>query len=215
VNDITETFTGVRDEDIDPAAGSLSGMAPRPTAAAVSQQRLTDELVKKWVVVPAEDKTGGGKRRCPICKEEFVDEFVQDEEEWVWRNCVKVKNSVSRALGRWSIADRLQYYHATCRADALATAAANRKATAAATDSQRGASPSGTASRESTPVPAPSATVKAEVAQSPLRRAVKLEGGGVPAAVGDEAESAESNSLKRKAEGSPEADKDVKKEKSE
>lgn len=97
----------------------------------------------------------------------------------------------------------------------MATAAANRKATAAATDSQRGASPSGTASRESTPVPAPSATVKAEVAQSPLRRAVKLEGAGVSAAVGDELETAESNSLKRKAEGSPEADKDVKKEKSE
>ena len=96
VNDITETFTGVRDEDVDPAAGSLTGMAPRPMAAAAAQQRATEELAKKWVVVPAEDKAGGGKRRCPICKEEFVDEFVQDEEEWVWRNCVKVKNSVSR-----------------------------------------------------------------------------------------------------------------------
>lgn len=95
VNDIAEAFTGVRDEDID-AGPSTSGMAPRPSASALAQQRLNEELVKKWVVVPAEEKAGGGKRRCPICKEEFVDEFVQDEEEWVWRNCVKVKNSVSR-----------------------------------------------------------------------------------------------------------------------
>lgn len=73
-------------------------MAPRPSASALAQQRLNEELVKKWVVVPAEEKAGGGKRRCPICKEEFVDEFVQDEEEWVWRNCVKVKNSVSRGV---------------------------------------------------------------------------------------------------------------------
>lgn len=97
VNDIAEAFTGVRDEDID-AGPSTSGMAPRPSASALAQQRLNEELVKKWVVVPAEEKAGGGKRRCPICKEEFVDEFVQDEEEWVWRNCVKVKNSVSTGL---------------------------------------------------------------------------------------------------------------------
>lgn len=110
-----------------------------------------------------------------------------------------------------------QYYHATCRADALATAAANRKATAAATGSQRGASPSGTASREGTPVPVPG-TVKTEITQSPLRRVVKLDDsatGGVSTASGLDPDGAESNSLKRKAEGSPEADKDVKREKSE
>ena len=115
-------------------------------------------------------------------------------------------------------ADNPQYYHATCQADALATAAANRKATAALTDLQRGASPSGTASREATPVPAPG-IAKTEVAQSPLRTAVKLEStianGAASAIAGHDTESAaEANSLKRKAEGSPEADKDVKKEKS-
>lgn len=85
-------------------------------------------------------------------------------------------------------------------------------------DLQRGASPSGTASREATPVPAPG-LAKTEVAQSPLRTAVKLEAtvanGTAGAVAGQDTESgAEANSLKRKAEDSPEADKDIKKEKS-
>ena len=99
----------------------------------------------------------------------------------------------------------------------MATAAANRKATAAVADLQRGASPSGTASREATPAPAPGGAVKAQVAQSPLRAAVKLESAvanGVAGTGLDVESDAELNSLKRKAEGSPDADKDVKKERS-
>jgi hypothetical protein len=100
VNDIAAAFTGVRDEGAaDSAAGSTLGMAPRPAgtdtakaAAAAQQQRNNEEeLRKKWVTMPPNP---AGKKQCPICKEEFVDEFVQDEEEWIWRNCVKVKNSV-------------------------------------------------------------------------------------------------------------------------
>lgn len=105
----------------------------------------------------------------------------------------------------------------------MATAAANRKATAAsATDPQaallRGASPSGTASREGTPVPV---GVKSEITQSPLRRTVKMETdkaaepGATPVDGEAQGDVAETNSLKRKAETSPEAEKEVKKEKSE
>ncbi|KAJ9093538.1 hypothetical protein QFC21_006379 [Naganishia friedmannii] len=251
VNDIASAFTGVRDEGAaDATAGSTLGMAPRPggadaagsAAAAAQQQRNEEELRKKWVTMPPNP---AGKKQCPICKEEFVDEFVQDEEEWIWRNCVKVKNS---------------YYHATCRADALATAAANRKATAIASDghSLRAPSPSGTASWENTPPPLGFAVnhnnVKAETVASPLRQSVKMEVPGEQAGadvasreggVGDAAdqegeagvgltvaqedvkmhvpreeteqvETEAAGTLKRKAEGSPEnADKEVKKEKSE
>ncbi|KAJ9093771.1 hypothetical protein QFC19_008210 [Naganishia cerealis] len=226
VNDIASAFTGVRDE-VDPESthGSTHGMAPRPGgsdvagSAVAAKQRNTAELQKKWVTMPPNP---AGKKKCPICKEEFVDEFVQDEEEWIWRNCVKVKNS---------------YYHATCRADALATAAANRKAVATASDGHnlRAASPSGTASRENTP-PASAVGVKPETVASPLRQSVKMENVEQSVAGPDKQDSGADNvaqvdgkldlptdrveselgSLKRKAEGSPEhADKEVKKEKSE
>ncbi|KAJ9112520.1 hypothetical protein QFC22_006277 [Naganishia vaughanmartiniae] len=244
VNDIAAAFTGVRDEGAtDPSTGVTLGMAPRPGgsdragAAAAAQQRrnMEVELRKKWVTMPPNP---AGKRQCPICKEEFVDEFVQDEEEWVWRNCVMVKNS---------------YYHATCRADALATAAANRKATAIASDGHtlRAPSPSGTASRENTPPPPPSFVnnVKAEISASPLKQSVRMEvreetdadgaagdaagqeGGakGQPTPVEEDVKmhvpheqlgqveiNEPTGGVKRKAEGSPDhSDKEVKKEKSE
>lgn len=65
------------------------------------------------------------------------------------------------------------------------------------------------------------AVVKAEITESPLRRTVKMEADMVtemetPPVDGETpGDVTEANSLKRKAEGSPEVGKDVKKEKSE
>ena len=31
---------------------------------------------------------------CPVCKESLKSEFLEDDEEWVWRNAVLVKDKV-------------------------------------------------------------------------------------------------------------------------
>ncbi|EJU06268.1 hypothetical protein DACRYDRAFT_92340 [Dacryopinax primogenitus] len=67
------------------------------------------ELERSFVVIPPGEDTK--PRFCPICKEQLKTEFLEDEEEWVWRNAVEHKSTI---------------YHATCRADALSATLANR-----------------------------------------------------------------------------------------
>ncbi|KAF6762321.1 hypothetical protein DFP72DRAFT_878535 [Ephemerocybe angulata] len=60
------------------------------------------ELRRQFVVVPAGDEAKF--LSCPICKENIKTEFLEDDEEWVWRNAILKDNKV---------------YHATCHAEAL------------------------------------------------------------------------------------------------
>lgn len=44
------------------------------------------------VVVPPGDEAKPIK--CPICKELMKSEFLEDDEEWVWRNAIKKDEKV-------------------------------------------------------------------------------------------------------------------------
>ncbi|KAF8663446.1 hypothetical protein AX16_001016 [Volvariella volvacea WC 439] len=63
------------------------------------------ELRAQYVIVPPGDEAK--QIACPICKELLKSEFLEDEEEWVWRNAIRKDERV---------------YHATCHAEASASA---------------------------------------------------------------------------------------------
>lgn len=60
------------------------------------------ELRAQFVVVPPGDEAKNIS--CPICKENMKSEFMEDDEEWVWRNAIMKDDKI---------------YHATCHAEAL------------------------------------------------------------------------------------------------
>ena len=65
---------------------SLSGEAGKRDAA----------LRASVVVVPPGDEAK--TISCPVCKEVLKSEFQEDEEEWVWRNAVQIKDKVPWSL---------------------------------------------------------------------------------------------------------------------
>lgn len=50
------------------------------------------ELRDMHVVVPPGDEAK--PISCPVCKELFKSEFLEDDEEWVWKNAVKKDDRV-------------------------------------------------------------------------------------------------------------------------
>ncbi|KAG9317423.1 hypothetical protein JVU11DRAFT_1622 [Chiua virens] len=81
----------------------------RPTslkAAAVAEAAQRDaELRAQFVVVPPGDEAKSIS--CSICKEAMKSEFLEEDEEWVWRNAVKRDDKI---------------YHATCYSEAMSSA---------------------------------------------------------------------------------------------
>ncbi|KAF8845839.1 hypothetical protein BDN67DRAFT_961489 [Paxillus ammoniavirescens] len=76
----------------------------KAVAAADAAQRDAG-LRAQFVVVPPGDEAK--LISCPICKETMKSEFLEDDEEWVWRNAVKKDDRI---------------YHATCHSEAMASA---------------------------------------------------------------------------------------------
>ncbi|KAG8218602.1 hypothetical protein J3R82DRAFT_4245 [Butyriboletus roseoflavus] len=74
-------------------------------AAAAEAVQRDAELRAQFVVVPPGDEAKSIS--CPICKETMKSEFLEDDEEWVWRNAVKRDDRI---------------YHATCHAEAMSSA---------------------------------------------------------------------------------------------
>ncbi|KAK1233313.1 mRNA 3' end processing factor [Marasmius sp. AFHP31] len=73
-----------------------------PKAAAAAEAVKRDaELRSHFVVVPPGDESK--TISCPVCKEILSPEFVEDDEEWVWKNAIKKDDRI---------------YHATCHAEA-------------------------------------------------------------------------------------------------
>lgn len=66
----------------------------------------TAELLNKFVMVPPTAATDEEISRCPICKETFKNEYSEEEEDWVWRNCIEIDGKVS--LVPWSRRGRPQ-----------------------------------------------------------------------------------------------------------
>ncbi|KAI9001076.1 hypothetical protein BD414DRAFT_473529 [Trametes punicea] len=73
-------------------------------AAAEEAAKREAELRAMHVVVPPGDEAK--PISCPICKEPLKSEFLEDDEEWVWRNAIKKDERI---------------YHATCHAEAVAS----------------------------------------------------------------------------------------------
>ena len=60
--------------------------------AAEEAAKRDAELRAMFVVVPPGDEAK--PISCPICKETLKSEFMEDDEEWVWRNAVKKDDRV-------------------------------------------------------------------------------------------------------------------------
>ncbi|KAF5344131.1 hypothetical protein D9758_008861 [Tetrapyrgos nigripes] len=111
----------------------LSGKA----AAAVDAAKREAELRSQFVIVPPGDEAK--PIACPICKEVLKSEFLEDDEEWVWRNAVEKDERI---------------YHATCYAEASTNTLASRLLNANASRS-RSVTPEThvTVSKRSSPIP--------------------------------------------------------------
>lgn len=106
-------FVAVEDWISDAADVKGKGPAgPRISAAAaeVADRKKRDaDLRAQTVVVPPGDEAKS--LACPICKEILKSEFLEDDEDWVWRNATVKEGKV---------------YHATCLADASTNTLASR-----------------------------------------------------------------------------------------
>ncbi|KAJ7228562.1 hypothetical protein GGX14DRAFT_413709 [Mycena pura] len=101
----------VHDLAVDVKGKGREGARPlnaKAAAAAANAQRDAD-LRAQYVVVPRGEEAK--PVACPICKEPFKSEFLEDDEEWVWRNAVLKDERV---------------YHATCHAEAAQSGLALR-----------------------------------------------------------------------------------------
>ncbi|KAF9464447.1 hypothetical protein BDZ94DRAFT_1289358 [Collybia nuda] len=126
---------------------------PKATAAAENAKREA-ELRALHVVVPSGDEAK--PISCPICKETLKSEFLEDDEDWVWKNAVMKEDRV---------------YHATCHAEAVAST--NNLAARLRTEMATG-SRSGTPEAQSMSVPLsrstpPRATLRDSMSKSPSR----------------------------------------------
>ena len=64
-----------------------------PSRSKAERAKHEAQLKAQFVVVPP-----GAEARvilCPICKETLKSEFLEEDEEWVWRNAVKKDDKVS------------------------------------------------------------------------------------------------------------------------
>ncbi|KAF9008966.1 hypothetical protein BDQ17DRAFT_90529 [Cyathus striatus] len=91
--------------------------------SAMDTAKRDAELRSQFVVVPPGDEAKAIS--CPICKEPLKSEFLEDDEEWVWKNAVLKDDRV---------------YHATCHAEAIVSTSslAARLKTEGANDSRGG-----------------------------------------------------------------------------
>jgi len=72
--------------------------------AAVAAQEKESRLKNAYVVIPVGDEAK--TVTCPICKEMLNPEFLEEEEEWVYKNAIEINGRI---------------YHSTCHADASST----------------------------------------------------------------------------------------------
>src|ERR1700733_8169379 len=64
-----------------------------PKAAATAEVAKREaELRALYVVVPPGDEAK--PISCPICKETLKSEFLEDDEDWVWKNAIKKDDRV-------------------------------------------------------------------------------------------------------------------------
>jgi pre-mRNA cleavage complex 2 protein Pcf11 len=105
-------FLGVEDwiRDLPYSSGDkdMTGFSSRlsnaKAVASAESAKRDAEIRARFVVVPPGDEAK--HVTCPICKEAFKSEFNEEDEEWIWKNALRVDDKI---------------YHATCHAEALLT----------------------------------------------------------------------------------------------
>ncbi|KAJ3789496.1 hypothetical protein GGU11DRAFT_778359 [Lentinula aff. detonsa] len=105
-------FVGAEDWVLDvKGKGRADGSRPINAKAAADAEAAERDakLRSEFVVVPPGDESKS--LSCPICKESLKSEFLEDDEEWVWKNAVKKDDRI---------------FHATCHAEASANVLAVR-----------------------------------------------------------------------------------------
>jgi len=101
-------FIGVEDwtHDIYTDVKGKSAEGHRPlnakAAAAAEVEKRDADLRALFIVVPPGDEAK--PISCPICKETIKSEFLEDDEDWVWKNAILKDDKV---------------FHATCHAEAV------------------------------------------------------------------------------------------------
>lgn len=102
-------FIGV-DDWIHEGEGKEGGSSHQPgrrttkAAAVADNAKVEADLRAQYVIVPPGDEAQVVS--CPICKETLKSEFLEDDEEWVWKNATRKDDRI---------------YHATCYAEAVAS----------------------------------------------------------------------------------------------
>jgi pre-mRNA cleavage complex 2 protein Pcf11 len=104
------------------SVGRLRRPLNAKAAAAAEVAKREAELRAQYVVVPSGDEAK--PHSCPICKEPMIPEFLEDDEEWVWKNAVRKDDKVcystpSPTIDLYAQPKLYQIYHATCHAEAV------------------------------------------------------------------------------------------------
>jgi pre-mRNA cleavage complex 2 protein Pcf11 len=78
--------------------GREDGSKPYNARAIAAEEvaKRDAELRAQFVVVPPGDEAK--LLSCPICKELLKSEFLEDDEDWVWKNAIRKEDKVSIEL---------------------------------------------------------------------------------------------------------------------
>jgi len=84
--------------------GKSRGDRPLTGKLAVAEEKAKREAELRALFVVVAPGEEAKPFSCPVCKEPMRCEFLEDEEEWVWKSAVKKDDKI---------------YHATCHAEAV------------------------------------------------------------------------------------------------
>ena len=76
--------------------GFSSRLSNAKAVANAESAKRDAELRARFVVVPPGDEAK--HITCPICKEAFKSEFNEEDEEWIWKNALKVDDKVCPSM---------------------------------------------------------------------------------------------------------------------
>lgn len=118
---LEEWIRGGHDDDAPTKRNEANeeGGARVATSLTPAQEAELKAATKSFVVAPSDDP-GVATKPCPICKELFKSEWSEDEEEWIWKNAIKVQDI---------------YYHGSCHYSAKTLSSSVRQQS---TDSREG-----------------------------------------------------------------------------
>jgi pre-mRNA cleavage complex 2 protein Pcf11 len=166
------------------SVGRLRRPLNAKAAAAAEVAKREAELRAQYVVVPPGDEAK--PQSCPICKEPMIAEFLEEDEDWVWKNAVKKDDKVCYSYPIFHIRPfcstmMCQIYHATCHAEAVtSTTSLAARLRNEISGRSRSQTPEGRGSRSPPPVrrsPLPPKVVgtKRKAEDEPTPPSVKIE----------------------------------------